>query len=375
MTNQLPNLNEASKMPFNKDLPTALYIIRDDGGCGFYRCYQPALALRRHGLFNTITDMKATTPEHIMKADIVIFQESGSLDAIEAMKFAIEQNKAIIVESDDLLNAVSPHNPGYESWNPSTLFWYRTSMQMIRAHALTVTTPQLAREYFPYNSNIYVLPNYLNQDKWTLPVVRKTDNVIRIGWAGGNAHIDDLKMIAPVIEKIIKEYDGRVKFETMGPTKNELGNTFSHLEEFNERCPKCDYQGQSTTWGGETLDNYPTVLASHGWDIALAPVINTAFNNAKSDLKLKEYSAIGVPMIASDVTPYREAKKDGCTVTLADNFKEWYNAIKYLIENPEVRNKIADDNRTWVGKYWIDENIQKYADAYSEVMASAKISK
>lgn len=372
MSNELPNLNDPKKIPFNKDLPTALYIVRDDGGCGFYRCYQPAIALRRHGLFNTICDMKQTTPENILKADIVIFQEAGSLDAIEAMQFALEQKKAVVVESDDLLNAVSPNNPGYESWNPGTLFWHRASMQMVRANAMTVSTPQLAREYFPYNSNIHVLPNFLSEDKWTLPIIRKTDNVIRIGWAGGNAHIDDLRMIAPVIEKLVKEYGNKIKFETMGPTKGELGDTFSHLEEFHERCPKCDYQGQSVTWGGETLDNYPMVLASHGWDIALAPVINTAFNNAKSDLKLKEYSAIGVPMVASEVTPYREAKKAGCSVTLADNFKEWYNGIKYLIDNPEVRNKIAEENRKWVAGYWIDENIRKYADAYLEVIASTK---
>lgn len=359
-------------MSFNKNLPTALYVIRDDGGCGFYRCLQPALALRRHGLFNTITDMKTTTPEHILQADVVIFQEIGSLASIEAMDFALKNGKAVITESDDFLHVVSPNNPGYASWNPGTLFLFRAMKQMEGAHGVTVSTPQLAREYFPYNKNIFVLPNYLSQDKWELPLTKKTDGIIRIGWAGGNAHTDDLKMIAPVIEKIIKEYKGKVKFETMGLSKGELDGAFSHLEEFHETCPKCSYQGESVTWSGETLDNYPLVLSSHGWDLAVAPVVNTAFNNAKSDLKLKEYSAVHVPMVASNVQPYRDAKADGCQVTLADNFKEWYNGIKKLIEDAQLRDKIATENKKWVSGYWVDENIRKYADVYLQVIELAK---
>lgn len=369
----LPGLDDPTKIPFNKDLPTALFIIRDEGGCGFYRCAQPAMALRRHGLMNTITDMRSTTPEHILQADVVIFQDIGSLAAIECMEFALANKKAVLAESDDFLHVVSPNNPGYAAWNPSTLFLFRAVLQMQRAHGITVTTPQLAREYFPYNKNIFILPNYLNEDKWTLPMVKKTDGIIRIGWAGGNAHVDDLKMVAPVIEKIIKEYQGKVKFETMGLTKEELGSTFSHLEEFHEVCPKCNYSGESRTWMGENLDNYPMVLASHGWDIALAPVVNTAFNNAKSDLKLKEYSAINVPMVASKVQPYEDAQKDGCNVILADNFSEWYNGIKKLIDDAVLRDQIATENKKWVSRYWVDENIKNYYDVYMQAIELAKL--
>jgi len=364
------------EIKFNKDLPTALFVVRDKGGCGYYRCYQPASFLRTRGLMNTIVDFKETTPEHIMQADIVIFQEAGSPKSIEAMKFAKDNKKPVVIEMDDEVRTISPHNiGGYGAWNPGTLYIYRFIQQIIAADAVIVSTPQLAREYFPYNKQIFVLPNFLNENKWNNPQVKKNDGYIRIGWAGGNAHLDDLKMISKVIEKIVKEYKGKVKFETMGMVKHELGDTFAALEEFHDTCPKCGYQGESITWTGESLENYPLVLASHGWDIALAPIVNTSFNSAKSDLKLKEYSATGYPVIASAVTPYIEAKEDGCDVLLAKTFDEWYNYIKDLIDNPDKRSEIVKNNKDWVSKKWIGDNITLYYDAFKQIIDNYKSSK
>ncbi len=362
MENKIEKINPI-EAKFNPNLPTVLFLVRDEGGCGFYRCSQPAMALRRLQLFNTIIDLHTTTPEHILQADIVVFQNIGSTTSLEAFNFAKKNDKAVLLEVDDLLHSVSPHNfAGYPSWNPATLYIHRFYKQLEASDGMIVSTPQLAREYFPYNKNIYVIPNYLNEDKWSnLCQTKKKDDYFRIGWAGGNAHKDDLHMISKILEKIIRERKDKIKFETMGMIEKELDGAFN-LEKFGATCPKCNYQGDSVTWPGESLDDYPLVLASHGWDLALAPVINTAFNNAKSDIKLKEYSAIGYPVVASAVTPYIEAKEDGCDVLLSKTHDEWYNNIIELIDNSDRAKKMIENNKNWVSKYWIDDNAYKYAE-------------
>lgn len=352
---------------FNPKLKTVLFVLRDTSGCGFYRCLQPALALRRRGLMNTITDIQNTTREHIMQADLVVIQSPGAITLMQALNFALEQKKPVLVEIDDFLHMVSPYNPGYEAWRPETLYLHRFVEACKRAQGMTVSTPQLAREYGVFNKNIYVLPNYLDENKWTLNQTKQQDGVIRIGWAGGNAHIQDLEMLVPVITKIVKEYKGKVKFETMGLMKQELKAAFP-LVEYHDKCPSCGFQGECVTHSGEHLENYPLVLASHGWDIAIAPVVNNSFNNAKSDIKLKEYAAVGFPTIASKVTPYEEAKDLGCEILLAKNFEEWYNSIKTLIDNPEKRTAMVRHNNEWVKNQWIDENITKYFDVYSRTI-------
>lgn len=343
--------------------------MRDTGGCGFYRCLQPSSFLNRAGLAESSVALLDPKKEDILSSNLVIIQAIGSVNAMQISKLCIENNIPYIIEIDDFLHHVSPSNlAGYPGWNQGTLYVHRTMEMARRGCGMTVSTNWLAREYFPYHNNIYVIPNYLDQDKWTNPMARKNDGKVRIGWAGGNAHGDDLLMISKVIEKIIKEFKGKVIFETFGMMPHELGGIFNNLDQFNSLCPKCGYEGDKHHHPGEKLEDYPMILASKCWDIALAPVINNAFGNAKSDLKIKEYSASGIPIIASSVEPYREAQKNKAQVILASSFDEWYNAIKQLIKDQARRDEMVRANKEWVEQYWIQDNIYSIFEVYQNIM-------
>lgn len=349
-----------------------LFVARDDGGCGFFRCLQPVNFLRRSGLADAVYVLRRPTEEQLMDADLVIMQESGSVEASNMVNFMVKNKIPFMNEFDDFVHHVSPHNEaGYPAWNPSNLYLYRTMEMVKKAFGVTVSTPQLAREYFPYNQNIFVVPNYLDKDKWENPIVKRNDGKIRIGWCGGNAHADDLLMISKVLNKIIKEYKGKVIFETMGMTRKELAGVFP-MKVQNDTCPSCGYEGELHHYPGESLDDYPVVLASKGWDIALAPVINNSFGNCKSDLKIKEYAALGIPIVASRVIPYLEAAESNAQISFATTFDEWYNAIKDLIENPAKRDDIVRKNKEWISAYWIQDNIFKIHEVYMQVINTSE---
>lgn len=356
------------------NIPKIFFVARDNSGCGFYRCRQPADFLKRMGLAETEIFQNVVSPiERLREADLVVMQEMGSANAGNLMSFMIENKIPYVAEFDDFVHHVSPSNlAGYSAWNPSTLYVFR-AMELARsAIGLTVSTSQMAREYFPYNQTIYVVPNYLNKDNWDIPVARRNDGKIRIGWAGGNAHADDLKMVSKVLEKITKEFKGKVLFETMGMTKRELAGVFP-MPEFTHTCPSCGYEGELHHYPGELLDQYPLALASKGWDIAIAPVINNSFNNCKSDIKIKEYSAVCVPIVSSPVVPYAEAAENGAQILFAKNFEEWYNVLKDLILHPKKRDEITKNNKEWVSNYWIQDNAQKIFEAYSQLIAKAEL--
>lgn len=345
-----------------------LYIARDDGGCGYFRCFQPGDFLNRAGLAKVEAVLMQASSEQMLNADLVILQNTGSPEGTAQVNFMVKNKIPFMVEYDDFVHHVSPHNlGGYTAWNPGTLFLYRSMEAARQAVALSLSTNQLAREYFPYNQNAYIIPNFLDKDKWDQPTVKKADGKIRIGWCGGNAHADDLKMISKVLDKIIKEYKGKVIFETMGMTKQELAGVFP-MEIFNELCPSCGYEGEIHHHPGEQLSAYPTVLASKGWDIAVAPVINNSFGNCKSDLKVKEYSALGIPTVASDVIPYREAFESGAPIYLATTFDDWYRLIKMLIDSHEMRQNMSREAKEWSEKNWIQDNIENIFNVYKEVI-------
>ena len=347
-----------------------LFVARDEGGCGFFRMEQPAKFLKRSGIIDTEYVLREPTKEQLLSADLVVLQEMGSVNGANIAKFLRENKIPYVTEFDDFIQHVSPNNhAGYMAWNPSTLYVHRAMETTRMGLGIIVSTNQLAREYFPYNPNIFVIPNYLDKDKWDNPIVKRNDDKIRIGWCGGNAHADDLKMVAKVLDKIIKEYKGKVIFETIGMTRKELSEVFP-MQIFNDVCPACSYEGELHHYPGESLEDYPQVLCTKGWDIAIAPVINNAFGNAKSDLKIKEYCAAGIPIIASKVVPYEEAAQNGAMINLATTFDEWYNAIKYMIDNPSKRDEIIKANKEWIAKYWIQDKVEDIASVYKQFLTS-----
>lgn len=353
-------------------MPKILYVARDDGGCGYYRCVQPAKFLNRLGLASAEVVLNHPTQEQLLSADLVIMQDMGTENSGNIARQLIQNHIPFLAEFDDFVHHVSPNNlGGYPSWNPGTLYIHR-SMEMARsAFGIQVSTNQLAREYYPYNPTIFVVPNYFDKDLWISPISKKQDGKIRIGWAGGNAHADDLAMVSKVIDKIVRESDGKVLFETFGMTKNELGGVFS-LNELHQECPSCGYEGEIHHYPGESLEEFPLILASKGWDIALAPVVNNSFGNCKSDNKIKEYAACGIPIVASPITPYKESDRQGARVLFAETFEEWYNQIVSLIESPERRDTIARSNREWMSGYWISDHIQEIFEVYSKIIARAR---
>lgn len=352
----------------NQKLPKILFVARDDGGCGFYRCMQPANFLKRAGLADAHYIFKTPSKEELFDADLVIMQEMGHTEATNIANFMDKHKIPYMTEFDDYVFHVSPHNlAGYPAWNPSTLFLHRSLEMTKKAVGMTVSTNFLAREFFPYNNNIFVIPNYLDKDKWDQPTVKKADGKIRIGWCGGNAHADDLKMISKVLDKIVKEYKGKIVFETMGMTRHELAGVFP-MTIHNDVCPSCGYEGELHHYPGESIENYPMVLASKGWDIAVAPVIDNAFGNSKSDIKIKEYSAMGLPIVASPVAPYREAAEAGASIVFARTFEEWYKAIKDLIEDESRRQEMSKANKDWSKGNWIQDHIGEIAEAYKQMI-------
>jgi hypothetical protein len=77
-------------------------------------------------------------------------------------------------------------------------------------------------------------------------------------------------------------------------------------------------------------------------DIGLAPLADNPFNACKSPIKWLEFSALGMAGVYSAVPAYLGVIEQGKTGLLVDNVTEkWINAIKLLIDYPELRLELA----------------------------------
>ena len=80
------------------------------------------------------------------------------------------------------------------------------------------------------------------------------------------------------------------------------------------------------------------------FDINLAPLeVGNPFCEAKSELKYFEAALVGVPTVASPTVPFAEAIKHEITGFLASSPEEWYESLKRLVNDPELRRQMGTE--------------------------------
>ena len=84
-------------------------------------------------------------------------------------------------------------------------------------------------------------------------------------------------------------------------------------------------------------------------DIALAPLEpDNIFCRAKSEIKFLEAGALGVPVIASEIGPFKDAITRGEDGLLASSTQDWSDALSSLIEQPPRRHDLGERARRTV---------------------------
>jgi len=206
-----------------------------------------------------------------------------------------------------------------------------------------VSTEPLAELCRQYTDNVTVIPNRLESQRWfnlSLPQ-KKTYPKPRVGWAGANQHAGDLALMTHVVKSLADKVD----WVFMGMCPLELR---PYVKEFHQFV---------------SFNQYPQALADLDLDLAIAPLEEHPFNEAKSNLRLLEYGAMGWPVIASDIYPYQQY---GAPVTLVPNDEVvWIETILAALAEPE---KIAAQGRqlqNWVRqKFILEDNLHEWLKVF-----------
>jgi glycosyltransferase involved in cell wall biosynthesis len=155
---------------------------------------------------------------------------------------------------------------------------------------------------------------------------------LRVGWAGAQQHAGDLRLLRDVVAATRHEVD----WVFLGMVPEGLD---SRAIEFHNHVPFADY---------------PAKLASLDLDLAVAPLEQHPFNEAKSNLRLLEYGALGWPVLCTDIFPYRT--DDPPVVRLANDAGKWIAAIRERAADPDALAREGDAQRAWVKKHYLLEN-------------------
>jgi hypothetical protein len=321
----------------------------DQQGCGAYRLAIPFEALEKTGRWEGQWDPKLTG-YNWRWADIVVAQRTWLPNCTEVWQKvarASERPKLVFEIDDDLFGAIDPRNPAASTYgNPMVQHNMRINIEV--ADLVTVSTDRLAEVVAPLNPNVHVLPNCIPGWMLDLPDRRRTDGTVTLGWQGSPTHAADWHGIAGNVAKYIRAATGRgkrIELHTIGADGPYLPQVPTH---------------RHTGWFDSADDAWRAV----DWHVGLAPLRDHPFNWAKSDLRLLEIAARGIPAVASNVGPYAASLRHGETGYLVQHGQQWPGYLRELVDHPGERDRMGANAREWARTRTIDPNIHLWEKAY-----------
>jgi glycosyltransferase involved in cell wall biosynthesis len=355
------------------------------GGVGYYRLFLPKIGLEKitdwkidligsdfESLIDTTTE-DTTLQSYVnffKKYDLVVLKHFDNPNAGRFMFAASDiTGVPIVTDLDDDIFSVREDQPAHKlGYRKGEAQRITIATMLSFSKALFVTNEILgknATDYIKKSTGVlipyYVLPNQNNIAEWAKYKAKKPTNKVVIGWHGSITHNADLSMVLPVIKEILKDYPN-VYLELMGGITREYA-----LEIFKdwelELLNRIDVRGGTQAW-----DKFPYTLMKQKWSIGIAPLIDDTFNQSKSNIKWLEYTMKHIPTVASNVEPYRSIKH-GVTGILCDTPEQWYVALKELIEDSKLRDRLAENSYKEIKKNWqYDKNAKLWKKAIDSVL-------
>ena len=323
------------------------------GGCGAYRVIEPLEALSHAGKAQCETyRFKGHASRDISVAemaqlapDTMIFHAAVNDIQLKVLKNVVTYQPDIfrVYTIDDLLTNVPEKSSAYKYVKRQFSDAKARLRQAISScERLIVSTQPLADLCEDLIDDIRVVPNRLRREVWTnLNSKRNTSEKLRVGWAGAQQHQGDLEIIIDVVKQTADEVD----WIFMGMMPEQMK---PYIKEFHEFVP---------------LDQYPEKLASLNLDLALAPLEQHPFNEAKSNLRLLEYGILGWPVICTDIYPYQI--DNAPVLRLSNDPQLWLEAVRSAIADPKSLHVAGDQLRQWVlGNYVLEDHLDEWLSAF-----------
>ncbi len=117
--------------------------------------------------------------------------------------------------------------------------------------------------------------------------------------------------------------------------------------------------------------NYVDLIkTANTMDIGIAPLVDTPFNRARSDVKLKEYASAGAAWLASPVGPYAGLGEAEGGMLVADG--DWTLRIDELVRKGRRRRKLAKRGLRWARNEVIDRHVARWESAFLDAIDRAQ---
>ncbi|MDU5046571.1 rhamnan synthesis F family protein [Streptococcus sp.] len=327
-----------------KAVPRDQYILLIDGveniipQCTRYRVLNKAEQLRKHGFAVKVVNLSDFQLSMAQNAShIIIYRSPISPELLRLCHLAKEYGKPVFFDIDDLVfDTVYTDQLSYtQGLDPVEKGNYDAGVRnygymLENCDGAITSTNQLQEELKKYQSKVLLNRNLASDDliavsSQYIKDYSQTSDIVKIGYFSGSiSHNENFELIKPAIKQLLKKYSN-IQLHIVG-----ILDIPKDMKPFENQIVTHDY----VDW-----DKLPALISEV--DINLAPLVDSIFNRAKSEIKWIEAALVKVPTVASKIGAFSDVVIDGETGLLATD-DQWFDKLDALVLSPDLRQKLAE---------------------------------
>jgi glycosyltransferase involved in cell wall biosynthesis len=245
----------------------------------------------------------------------------------------LRSNPRVIFDFDDAI-FLGPERENHIGWICRHAAWVTAGNEHLAAFARRFT------------DRVTVLPTVVEVVRYAPADPPSASVPVRVGWMGSDLSIREtlfphLAMLGRLQRRL--DFD----FVVVSRPRRELP-------------PDGGLRWRFVEWSPAVEEN----IARH-IDIGLMPLVDDEFQRGKCGLKLLQYMAAALPVVASPIGVNRHIVQPGRTGFLAATEAEWHDALAALIASPALRREMGMNARVFCAEHysleaWLPKMLQLF---------------
>ncbi len=211
-------------------------------------------------------------------------------------------------------------------------FHQKTALLCRWAHRISAGNAYLAEYARQYKQDVRINPTTIDTEALHQPALlppKIPQEKIIIGWTGSHSTIQYLDFLVPILQKLEGKYCFEFRVISNRPPAIKLASL--HYVPWRKESEIAD-------------------LAQI--DIGLMPLSDDAWAKGKCGFKALQYMALEIPAVASPVGVNSDIIQQKVNGLLCQSPEEWYEALAYLLEQPEARQAMGKKARTHIEAHY-----------------------
>jgi glycosyltransferase involved in cell wall biosynthesis len=317
-----------------------------------YRAELPMRALGEagHRAEFLLWDQRNVPPpfEQLRQADVVHMWRLFRGPARRLATALREAGVAVVFDNDDDMTRVPKGSPAYREMKAARDQVASELSAMLKlADLVTTTCGELAGRLRRLGGNARVVENYV--ESGFVRQRRIAGDGVTVGWVAAAEHRGDLKdlRLRRTLDAVL-EQQPHVSLVSVGVDLGLQSDRYTHVRHV-------------------PFPQLPDTIAQ--FDVALAPIADVSFNRVRSNIKVKEYAACGVPWLASPIGPYRDlGEQQGGR--LVPDFG-WVDALADVVTDDRARETLAERAAAWGRTQTVARNVGEWEAVFAEAAERA----